>query len=105
MFAASRDTWTSLEFVDIVATVRGSRAWAAGAMAYEYPTVTGVLHLQQVRRRWVVWFKGHKIGQWRSPDAAASAIARHQSGLAQWDQLRFDVSDDLLDWRPLGDSL
>jgi hypothetical protein len=74
-------------------------------MAYEYPTVTGVLCLQRIRDRWIVRFKGREIGAWHSPEAAASAIARHESGLAQWDRQRFEVSDDLLDWRPLGDSL
>jgi hypothetical protein len=32
-------------------------------------------------------------------------VARHRSGLADWDRRRIEAPDDLLDWRPLGDSL
>jgi len=74
-------------------------------MAYEYPTPAGVLRLFRVQRHWAVQFKGHRSGDWQSPDAAAVAVARHRSGLAEWDGQRSDVSDDLLDWRPLGESL
>jgi hypothetical protein len=76
-----------------------------GAMAYEYPTMQGVLRLRRIRMGWAAEFKGREFGAWRSPDAAAIALARHRSGLAEWDRERSDVSDDLLDWRPLGDSL
>jgi len=74
-------------------------------MAYEYPTAAGVLRLLRIQRRWALQFHGRQLGQWRSPDAAAIAAARHQSGLSEWDRGRSDVSDDLLDWRPLGESL
>jgi hypothetical protein len=74
-------------------------------MAYEYPTPKGVLRLLRVQRRWAVQFRGRRSGEWHSPDAAAIAAARHQTGLPTWDRHGADVSDDLLDWRPLGDSL
>lgn len=54
---------------------------------------------------WVIQFNGHLHGQWRSPDAAAIAVAQHQSGLPEWDREQSDASNDLLDWRPLGESL
>jgi hypothetical protein len=74
-------------------------------MAYEYPTAKGVLRLLRVQRRWALQFNGRRLGQWRSPDAAAIAAVRHQSGLSEWDRHRLEVSDDLLDWRPLDDPL
>ena len=38
--------------------------------------------------------------------AVAGAISyRHQSGLAVWDRRRIEAPEDLLDWRPLGESL
>ena len=74
-------------------------------MAFEYPTPQGVLRLLRVQRRWAVQYRGYRCGEWHSPDAAVLAVARHQSGLAAWDRQRSDVSDDLLDWRPLGESL
>jgi hypothetical protein len=74
-------------------------------MAYEYPTGTSVLRLTRKRRYWAVQFNGRQIGRWQSPQAAAVAVARHESGLSEWDRGRFFVPDDLLKWRPLGDSL
>jgi hypothetical protein len=74
-------------------------------MAYEYPTSVGILRLLRVQRRWAVQFGGRRSGEWHSPDAAAIAAARHETGLSAWDRQRHDVSDDLLDWRPLGESL
>jgi hypothetical protein len=75
-------------------------------MAYEYPTAIGVLRLLRMRQRWMVEFKGRRSGQWPSPDAAAKAVARRKSGLTEWDRKwSDDVSDNLLDWRPLDDSL
>ena len=74
-------------------------------MAYEYATAKGVLRLLRIQRRWALQFNGRQRGQWPSPDAAAIAAARHQSGLSEWDRHRLEVSDDLLDWRPLDDSL
>ena len=74
-------------------------------MAYEYPTEAGVLRLLTIQRRWAAQFNGHLHGQWHSPDAAVIAVARHRSGLPEWDRVQADVPDDLLDWRPLGESL
>jgi hypothetical protein len=74
-------------------------------MAYEYPAGTRILRLTRIRRRWVVEFNGRQSGNWPSPDAAAIAAARHKSGLDEWDREAFEVPDDLLEWRPLGDSL
>jgi hypothetical protein len=86
----------------MLATVSGLGSPAWHVMAYE---AKGVLRLLRIQRRWALQFNGRRLGRWRSPDAAASAAARHQSGLAEWDRHRLEVSSDLLDWRPLGDSL
>jgi hypothetical protein len=74
-------------------------------MAFEYPTASGVVRLLKVQRIWSVQFNGHQRGRWHSPDAAAIAVVRHRSGLPEWDRGQSDASNDLLDWRPLGDSL
>jgi len=75
------------------------------AMAYEYPTDRSLLRLTKRRRHWAVQFNGRQSGRWPSPDAAARAVARHESGLMEWDQGRYDAPDDILKWRPVGDSL
>jgi hypothetical protein len=74
-------------------------------MAYEYITAAGVVRLLRIQRSWAVQFNGRQCGQWRSPDAAAIAVAQHKSGLSEWDREGSDASNDLLDWRPLGESL
>ena len=74
-------------------------------MAYEYPSAAGTVRLIQVQGRWLLHFAGHRSGRWLSPDEAARAVARHRSGLAAWDSRRIEAPEDLLDWRPLGDSL
>jgi hypothetical protein len=74
-------------------------------MPYEYPSAAGTVRLIQRRGRWLLHFAGHRIGGWRSPDQAAKAVARHQSGLVAWDRRRIDAPEDIVDWRPLGDSL
>jgi len=74
-------------------------------MAFEYPSVAGVLHLIRVQGHWRLQFDGSWAGIWPSADAAAEAIARHRSGLMTWDRGRAEVPEDLLDWRPLGESL
>jgi len=74
-------------------------------MAYEYPSEAGTVHLVQIRGRWLLQFAGRRTGRWPSPDQAAKAAARHRSGLTDWDRQRIHVSEDLLDWRPIGDSL
>jgi hypothetical protein len=86
----------------MLTTVSGARIQA---MAYEYPTAKGVLRLLRIQRHWTLQFNGRRLGQWRSPDDAVIAVARHRSGLSEWDRHRLVVSSDLLDWRPLGDSL
>ena len=74
-------------------------------MAYEYPTTAGTVLLAQKHGRWVLHFAGHRTGRWPSADLAAKAIARHRSGLDDWDRRHLEAPEDLLDWRPLGDSL
>jgi hypothetical protein len=74
-------------------------------MAYEYRTPAGVLRLQKVEQNWTVEFDGCHSANHASPDAAAAAAAQHATGLASWDGTLSHVPDDLLSWRPLGDSL
>ena len=74
-------------------------------MAYEYPSTAGVVRLIRVKGRWRLHFASDQSRPWRSPDDAAKAVARHKSGLAAWDKRRAEVPDDLLEWRPLGESL
>jgi hypothetical protein len=74
-------------------------------MAYEYPSAAGILLLTKVGGRWHVHFAGRQAGRWSSPDVAVQAVARHKSGLEEWDRKRVEAPADLLDWRPLGDSL
>jgi hypothetical protein len=74
-------------------------------MAYEYPSAAGVVQLVQAKGRWLLHFEGQRSGLWPSPDQAARAVARHQSGLSAWDRKKVDAPEDLLDWRPLGESL
>ena len=74
-------------------------------MAYEFPSPAGVVQLVRANRHWLLHFKGQRTGRWRSPDQAARAVARHQSGLSAWDRRGLDAPEDLLDWRPLGESL
>ncbi len=74
-------------------------------MAYEYPSTAGVVHLIRADGRWLLHFRGQRAGHWPSPDQAARAVARHRSGLSAWDRRRVDAPEDLLDWRPLGESL
>ena len=50
-------------------------------------------------------FNGKMRGRWTSPDAAATAASHHKTGLPEWDREQLAVPDDLLRWRPLGDSL
>jgi hypothetical protein len=74
-------------------------------LAFEYPGPAGTVSLMKTKGVWKVGFAGKVLGRWRSPEAAALAVARHRTGLPDWDQKRLPVSDDLLDWRPLGDSI
>lgn len=74
-------------------------------MAYEYPTSAGVVRLTEAGHTWTVRFVGKHLGHWRSSDDAAEAVARHETGLQQWDDLDEPVSQDIIDWRPLGESI
>jgi len=74
-------------------------------MAYEYPSPAGVVQLIRTRGHWLLHFDGQRSGRWPSPDLAARAVSTHQSGLSAWDHRRLEAPEDLLDWRPLGDSL
>jgi hypothetical protein len=74
-------------------------------MSYECPTTGGIIRLTRGKHRWCLEFAGSRRSKWRSPDAAVAAAARYKSGLPEWDRQQADVPDDLLDWRPLGDSL
>ena len=74
-------------------------------MAFEYPTSAGVVRLVRAGGAWTVRFTGKGRGRWHSPDAAAKAVAHYQTGLPQWDRQRELVSPDIIDWRPLGDSI
>jgi hypothetical protein len=74
-------------------------------MSYEHPTEAGVARLLPMKRGWAVQYNGRRHGQWTSADAAARAMAQHKTGLQDWDRRLDSVSDDLLDWRPIGESL
>jgi hypothetical protein len=74
-------------------------------VAFEYPTAAGVIRLTEDAGAWTVRFTGKRRGRWPSPDAAAKAVALCKTGLFQWDQLGEPVSQDIIDWRPLGPSI
>ena len=74
-------------------------------MAYEYAAEAKIIRLTKSRRVWQVEFNGRRGGSWNSPDAAAKAAAVHASGLSDWDRTQLYAPADVLDWRPLGDSL
>lgn len=74
-------------------------------MAFEYPTPAGVVRLIRTEGRWLLHYAGRRRGEWPTPDAAAVAVAQHRTGLPAWDRKRVAVPGDLLDWRPLGESL
>ena len=74
-------------------------------MALEYWTPMGVLRLCNKRQRWSVQFNDREFGRWSFPDAAVLAVARHDTGLLEWDRAECYAPDDLLDWRPSGASL
>ena len=60
-------------------------------MAYEYRSTAGTVLLVQTKDRWLLHFAGRRSGRWPSPDEAARAVARHQSGLAVWDRRRIEA--------------
>jgi hypothetical protein len=74
-------------------------------MAFEHPTSAGLVERTKVGRIWTFRFIGKRRGRWRSPDDAARAVARHRTGMAQWDDRHEPVSPDLIDWRPTGESI
>jgi hypothetical protein len=74
-------------------------------MAFEHPTSAGPVLLTRTGAGWTVCYVGKARGRWRSPDAAAKAVAQHQTGLPEWDDEYQPVSDDIIDWRPLGESI
>jgi hypothetical protein len=74
-------------------------------VAFEYPTPAGPVALVRTSGVWKVRFAGKIRGRWRSPDEAAAAVARHKTSIPRWDRKRLPVSEDLLDWRPLGESV
>jgi hypothetical protein len=101
---ASAVFWTNLQVVGKLRRLDRQQC-TANTMAYEFSSADGVLRLVRKQRQWIVDFNGDQAGPWRSPDAAVQALARHRSGLAEWDEGKSVVPDDLLDWRPLGESL
>ena len=74
-------------------------------MPFEYPTPSGVVRLIGAGGEWTFQYADRKRGCWSSPDIAALAVAHHQTGLPQWDSRQEVVSQDILDWRPLGESI
>jgi hypothetical protein len=76
-----------------------------GSMPYEYPAQAGTVRLVMRKRYWVFEFSGKHCGRWRTADEAAASVARHRTGSAKWDREPEEVPDDLLDWRPLGESI
>jgi hypothetical protein len=52
-------------------------------MAFEYPTSAGVVRLIRAEDRWLLHYAGRQRGEWPTPDEAG----------------------DLLEWRPLGESI
>jgi hypothetical protein len=66
-------------------------------VAFEHPTSAGTVRLTtRAGAGWMIRFVGKARGCWHSPDAAAKAVAQHQEHLP--------VSEDIIDWRPLGES-
>jgi hypothetical protein len=74
-------------------------------MAFEYPTSAGVVRLIRAEGRWLLHYAGRRRGEWPTPDEAAGAVAQHRTGLPAWDRKRVPVPGDLLEWRPLGESI
>lgn len=76
------------------------------SLAFEFETDRGRLRLVRARGHWTISFADQRGGAYRSPECAVLAAAEHRSGVAAWDEFKsFEVSSDLLDWRPLGESV
>ncbi len=69
-------------------------------LSYEYHTKAGLLRLSKIGERWAVEFNEVLCGHWHSPDEAAFAAARHETGVPEWDRARLAVPDDLGRWKP-----
>ena len=74
-------------------------------MAYECPVIEGTLQLVRDGQHWAIEFNGSPHGRWSSPDEAAMAAAHHRAGLQEWDRSQWAAPEDLMRWRPIGDSL
>jgi hypothetical protein len=74
-------------------------------ISFEYPTVAGVVELFHDGQSWAIRYAGRRASGWQSADAAARAVASHQTGCTIWDRRHVPVPADLLDWRPTGDSI
>ena len=74
-------------------------------MAFELPTSAGTVRLTKAGAGWAVCFSGKTRGRWRSLEAAARALAQHHTGFPEWDREYLPVSEDIIDWRPLGESI
>jgi hypothetical protein len=74
-------------------------------MPFEYTTDGGVLRVLGTQCQWTIEFNGRRCGQWVSLDDAATAAARHMTGLRHRDNRLLMVSDELSSWRPIGDNL
>lgn len=74
-------------------------------MPYEFQTEEGLVRLVRLRGKWVIVFNGDRAGSWASPDDAVQALVQRRSGLAGWDGGRVTIPSDLVDWRPVGDSI
>ena len=72
-------------------------------MVFEFPTSAGTVRLAKTGRGWAVEFVGKKRGRWRSPDDDARAVASYKTGVPQRDDSHEPVSQDIIDWRPLGE--
>ena len=74
-------------------------------MAFEFPTRGSTLRLLRTGRAWAVEFNGHSRTRWTSADDAVTAAVRHTTGLAECDRTQFVAPDNLLRWRPIGETL
>ena len=83
-------------------TIKGRRGLP---VAFELPTSAGTVRLTKAGAGWAVCFSGKTRGRWRSPEAAARAVAQHHTGFPEWDREYLPVSEDIIDWRPLGKSI
>lgn len=74
-------------------------------MAFEYRTSAGIVRLARTQSAWTIQFRRKRRVRWSSPDAATSAAAEHLPGLPQGNAGGEPVSRDIIDWRPIGESI